>query len=256
VGDYFEWIGSTNTMTQYYKAGGQTVAVRRGSTLNYLLTDHLGSTSKTIDSISKRVLTEVRYKAWGEERYNSGSPPTSLRFTGQRAEAGLGLYFYGARLYDPALGRWVQPDTIVPLQSQGVQAWDRFAYVNNNPVRYTDPTGHWIESVFDILSIGYGIYDISQNGLNWENGLGLAADVVGLALPGVTGLGAVVRVAAKADDAVDAVRAVNTASNLAQATNQAENVVDILSHADDLPNNALVCRGARVLRTTSKTAQE
>jgi hypothetical protein len=87
----------------YYKAGGQTVAVRRGSTLNYLLADHLGSTSKTIDSISKRVLTEVRYKAWGEERYNSGAPPTSLRFTGQRAEAGLGLYFYKARCYDP---RW------------------------------------------------------------------------------------------------------------------------------------------------------
>jgi hypothetical protein len=91
---------------------------------------------------------------------------------------------------------------------------------------HTDPTGHWIESVFDILSIGYGIYDISQNGLNWENGLGLAADVVGLALPGVTGLGAVVRVAAKADDAVDAVRAVNAAGNVVQTANQVDKVAD------------------------------
>jgi hypothetical protein len=106
---------------------------------------------------------------------------------------------------------------------QGGQAWDRYAYANNNPVRYNDPTGHWIESVFDILSIGYGIYDISQNSLNWENGLGLAADVVGLALPGVTGLGAVVRVASKADDAVDGLRAVNQAVNLVQAANQAQN---------------------------------
>jgi murein DD-endopeptidase MepM/ murein hydrolase activator NlpD len=39
------------------------------------------------------------------------------------------------------LGRFTQPDTIVPI-SQGTQAWDRFAYVNNNPLRYTDPTGH------------------------------------------------------------------------------------------------------------------
>jgi len=55
------------------------------------------------------------------------------------------LYDYGARFYDPQLGRWIQPDTIVP-GSQGVQAWDRFAYVNNNPLKYTDPSGHfaWI----------------------------------------------------------------------------------------------------------------
>jgi hypothetical protein len=133
------------------------------------------------------------------------------------------LHDYGARWYDSLLGRWLQPDSIVPLESQGVQAWDRYAYVNNNPVRYNDPSGHWIESALDIISIGYGIYDISQNGLNWENGLGLAADIVGLALPAVTGLGAVVRAAVRADAAVDALRTVNQASNLLQAGNQAQN---------------------------------
>ncbi len=47
-----------------------------------------------------------------------------------------------ARWYDPALGRFAQPDTIIPQQSQGTQAWDRYAYVNNNPLRYNDPSGH------------------------------------------------------------------------------------------------------------------
>jgi len=50
--------------------------------------------------------------------------------------------FYNARWYDPYLNRWAQPDTIVLQASQGVQAWDRYAYANNNPVRYTDPSGH------------------------------------------------------------------------------------------------------------------
>ncbi len=47
--------------------------------------------------------------------------------------------YYNARWYDPALGRFAQADTIVPA---GVQGYDRYAYVNNNPVRYTDPSGH------------------------------------------------------------------------------------------------------------------
>ena len=53
--------------------------------------------------------------------------------------AGFGLMFYNARWYDPSLGRFAQADTIVP---NGVQGLDRYAYVNNSPVNYTDPTGH------------------------------------------------------------------------------------------------------------------
>ncbi len=42
------------------------------------------------------------------------------------------------------LTHFSQPDSIVPLASQGVQAWDRFAYTNNNAIRYNDPSGHCI----------------------------------------------------------------------------------------------------------------
>jgi hypothetical protein len=47
--------------------------------------------------------------------------------------------FYGARWYDQALGRFIQADSIVP---GGVQGPDRYAYVNNNPLNYTDPSGN------------------------------------------------------------------------------------------------------------------
>jgi len=72
-------------------------------------------------------------------RYTSGTAPTTYRYTGQREEASFGLYYYNARWYDPALGRFAQADSIVP---GGVQGLDRYAYVNNNPVNYTDPSGH------------------------------------------------------------------------------------------------------------------
>ncbi len=49
---------------------------------------------------------------------------------------------YGARVYDPYLNRWLSPDSIIPESSQGIQAWDRYAYVNNSPVKYNDPSGY------------------------------------------------------------------------------------------------------------------
>lgn len=62
--------------------------------------------------------------------------------------------FYDARWYDPALGRFAQADTIIPEQSQGVQAWDRYAYTSNNPLRYTDPSGHCPVCIVAALVIG------------------------------------------------------------------------------------------------------
>ncbi len=88
----------------------------------------------------------------GEERYSTSSTP--YQFTGQRNESVIGLYDYHARFYDPAIGRFVlrstprpqvegEPDTIVPGPGSP-QSWDRYAYVNNNPVRYSDPSGHYV----------------------------------------------------------------------------------------------------------------
>jgi RHS repeat-associated protein len=142
LGNYFEWNGSTSTMVKYYYAAGVRVAMRVGSNNPYfLLLDHLGSTHKILD-ISGTALTGLYYKAWGESRYSTGSLSlTSFKFTGQREESVLGLYFYLSRWYDPALARFTSPDTIMPDLS-AAQSWDRMAYVRNNPLRYTDPTGH------------------------------------------------------------------------------------------------------------------
>ncbi len=48
--------------------------------------------------------------------------------------------YYGARYYDPAIGRFISADTIVPNPADP-QTLNRYSYVNNNPILYTDPTG-------------------------------------------------------------------------------------------------------------------
>jgi len=66
---------------------------------------------------------------------------TDFGFTGQRREAGFGLYDYRARYYSPGLGRFVSPDSLVP-QPGNPQDLNRYAYVRNSPLVYTDPSGN------------------------------------------------------------------------------------------------------------------
>ena len=163
VGNYFEWTGSTSTMKKYYYAGSIKVAMRTGSPINYLLGDHLGSNAITTSSSGVKN-SEIRYMPWGTTRYTYGSSPTTFQYTGQRIESSLGLLFYNARWYDSALGRFIQADTIVP-GAGNPQAFDRYAYSYNNPVKYIDPIGHWPE-LSDIFSIGATICDITATAVS------------------------------------------------------------------------------------------
>ena len=130
-----------NVVTKYYVAGGQVVAIRTGSTLSYLISDHIGSNSITVSDTGTKT-AETRYKAWGEVRYQSGTNPSDRTYTGQRSYASdFGMMYYNARWYDSSIGHFAQADNI-PLQVGDTQSLDRFAYVSNNPIIRTDPTGH------------------------------------------------------------------------------------------------------------------
>jgi RHS repeat-associated protein len=129
----------TGTKTYYPVAG----AMRVGSTLSYVLKDHLGSAS-VVTNTSGTIIGEDRFYPFGETRFTTGTMQTDKLFTGQREMVGLGIYHYGVRFYSPKLGRFLSADTIVP----GVynpQNLNRFSYVRNNPLRYIDPTGHGVD---------------------------------------------------------------------------------------------------------------
>ncbi len=125
VGGHYEIAnpGSGQTITKYYFAGASRIVIRKyaipqSMSVEYLLGDHLGSTSITTDANGTKV-SEMRYKPWGEVRYSwtSGISTTpayklsSYTFTGQYSymddpstsgvTEGFGLMFYNARMYDP-----------------------------------------------------------------------------------------------------------------------------------------------------------
>jgi RHS repeat-associated protein len=109
-----------------------------------VLGDHLGSTSAMVDATGA-VVAQQYYYPYGANRGGAQSDLTERRYTGQYQETGLagteGLYYYNARWYDAAIGRFVQADTIVPSPGNP-QSLNRYAYVYNNPQGYTDPSGH------------------------------------------------------------------------------------------------------------------
>jgi RHS repeat-associated protein len=133
--------GSTETIRQYYAIAGITVAMRSGTTWTYFLTDHLGSVVATTDSAGA-VLSQTRYTEFGEVRTDVGSvTQTDFGYTFQRNIADMGLMDYRARFYSSLLGRFIQPDTLVP-GAANPQMLNRYSYTGNNPINFSDPTGH------------------------------------------------------------------------------------------------------------------
>jgi len=138
--------------------GDNTVITHHGPEaidVEYIHKDHLGSTQV----ISRQQATlngfnavyHVSYDAFGKVRANinpnhkffwlPSASVTNKGFTGQDHISDLGLINFKARLYDPKLGMMMQADTIVP-DGPVVDSLNRYAYVYNNPLSYTDPTGH------------------------------------------------------------------------------------------------------------------
>ena len=128
---------------KYYSFAGQSIAMRDSTGLQYLLTDHLGSMVAVLGS-NGTLISEQRYLPFGQVREDVGSiSQTDFGYTGQRDVAGLGLMDYHARFYSPYITRWTQPDSIIPGPSIP-QLLNRYSYVNNNPIRNFDPSGHKI----------------------------------------------------------------------------------------------------------------
>lgn len=128
--------------SKYIFAGSARIAINQtaSGTTFYYHTDHLGSSSVITDQAGTKV-QDLAYYPFGQTRLNSGSANVKHKYTGQELDDSTGLYFYNARYYDPILARFIQADTVVPSPFDP-QTVNRYSYVQNNPLVYTDPTGH------------------------------------------------------------------------------------------------------------------
>jgi RHS repeat-associated protein len=130
-----------------------------------------------------------QYDPYGNLTSSTGSVANPWRFAGGYFDSGTGLYKFGARYYDPTLGRWSQQDPL-PGKLTDPNSLNRYLYVSDDPVSLTDPSGKDPIPVLLLLkcvvitlgALGVAIIIITLASLIPLAGLVLAAILAGLVL--------------------------------------------------------------------------
>jgi RHS repeat-associated protein len=107
--------------------------------------------------------------------WQQSSAPAPWGYTGKHWNANVGLLYLRARWYDPTVGRFTQADRIVPNPLNS-QAWNRYAYGLNNPLRYTDPSGYCADGQDDpIIRLVVPVLKVDHS-----EGIDILVSVIGL----------------------------------------------------------------------------
>ncbi len=164
--------------------------------------DHLGSANVVTDAWAEPY-EHVEYFPFGETWVDQGGTATLLpyKFTSKELDPETGLYYHGARYYEPRLQRWLSADPafeayLAGAPNLGVYLPANLAvytYSYQNPVKYRDPEGEVVESPWDVANVVLGAVSLAANVAAGNymdaaiDAVGLVVDVAATAVPGVPG---------------------------------------------------------------------
>jgi len=155
-----ETIGTTTKQTHFIQGSGSTIAIHTIETsqpdkTRYLHKDHLGSLQTISDEIGNTVET-LSFDAWGKRRNAADWSPavtpiqsneSDRGYTGHEQLDAVGLVHMNGRVYDPVTGRFLSADPNIQAP-ENTQNLNRYSYVLNNPLSYTDPSGFFFKKLF------------------------------------------------------------------------------------------------------------
>jgi RHS repeat-associated protein len=146
--------GTGGSQVEDYLYLGQRLVAQSGTagTL-YLHTDVQGSPVHTTNS-ARAIVSSTTYEPYGNTA--AGTVPTTVGYTGHVNDPELGLTYMQARYYDPIAARFLSVDPVVTDTASG-RGFGRYAYVGDDPMDKTDPTGNGP----DVFGTGYSGADIN-----------------------------------------------------------------------------------------------
>jgi RHS repeat-associated protein len=136
-------IANTHSaVNNIYLNGIRIAALGDKGDLQYYLTDQVDSVKLVLNGDGE-VVNKFEYLPYGESWITEGDGLNAPKYNSQELDRETSFYFYNARYYDPEIARFVTADTVIDGELSSV-GWNRYAYVKGNPVRYKDPTGHYL----------------------------------------------------------------------------------------------------------------
>lgn len=150
----------------------------------FIHSDPLGNPIVATDTYGA-VAWKQRYRPFGEPTVTAAITGNENRlwFHGKPYEPSSQLAYYGARYYDPLVGRFTGIDPKDP-NAEDLHSLNRYAYGNNNPLRYQDPNGMWAEEILGSISLAISVHEFVRSP-SLANAAVLASDLVLTAVPGV-----------------------------------------------------------------------
>ena len=214
LGNYeIEEDDATGDQTQiHYIAGGDGLAAiyvidpNDVGTMHYVYTDHLGSILTLTDG-NGNIELEQNFDAWGRERkadswnYQGATPVGSHAnfewltrgYTGHEHLSEFKLINMNGRVYDPVVARMLSVDNFVQ-DATSTQAFNRYSYVMNNPLKYTDPSGEYAlvddiiaGAIGGLINLGVNAYQGNLSGHGLWGGIGRGFSAFGSGAVGGVG---------------------------------------------------------------------
>ncbi len=201
----------SNGMSFFYDSQGVSGFAYGGNNY-YYKKDALGDVIAILDATGATVAS-YEYNAWGEHSISGNTTIGNLnpfRYRSYYYDTETGLYYLQTRYYDPVTCRFLNMDSIKYAEPTSIGGLNLYAYCNNNPVMYTDPTGTFIGALVAgalIGGLGSGIFKAIGAAIKGESALScfgsfVGGFITGAALGAATVLGGGLAVGAFATTAV------------------------------------------------------
>ena len=201
--------GNGKNWTFFYDNQGRPNALIYDNAVYYYVLNLQGDVIGLINT-SGTYVAQYAYDAWGKVISSSGTLAdiNPLRYRGYYYDSETGFYYLGSRYYDPAIKRFINADeaTVAVADNASLSDKNLFAYCDNNPVSRKDANGYVFDTVIDVGSVVFDVIDIVKNPSDPIAWVSLAADLVSLATPVLSGGGSVVRAITNSDEVIEATK--------------------------------------------------